>query len=82
MGLGTKRNLPCACGSGLKYKHCHYLIEGGFPPKGYQPIGQLSEAERKARYGDSTYSDGLAPDHPDAGAGDTGSTVPKRTGGV
>jgi len=27
MGKGTMRNHPCPCGSGKKYKKCHYLEE-------------------------------------------------------
>jgi len=26
------RNKPCHCGSGIKYKFCHYLIELGEEP--------------------------------------------------
>lgn len=82
MGAGIKRNLPCFCASGLKYKHCHYLIESGFSPKGYRPIGKLTAEEQKRRYGDSHHSDGVVADNSDAGIGDTGSTVSQGTGGV
>lgn len=29
---GGDRNRKCYCGSGIKYKYCHYLIERGEKP--------------------------------------------------
>lgn len=30
MGLGNKRNQPCFCGSGKKYKKCHLAQAGSY----------------------------------------------------
>jgi hypothetical protein len=38
------RNDPCPCGSGKKYKHCHWLAEQG----------TMSESERARRFTIST----------------------------
>jgi len=45
MGIGTRRNSLCDCGSGKKYKRCHFLREQEAP----LPVSSILEAERRAR---------------------------------
>jgi preprotein translocase subunit SecA len=49
--VGTKlgRNDPCHCGSGKKYKHCHYRIDHGGDGAGTQPAERPAGAKAKAR---------------------------------
>ena len=36
----VKRNMPCPCGSGLKYKKCCGKAEGAFPAVAVQELKQ------------------------------------------
>ncbi len=40
---GRDRNLPCFCGSGRKYKHCHYYKEWLDRVDPIEPIGHREE---------------------------------------
>lgn len=39
--MNTSRNDPCSCGSGMKYKHCHYLIDRASESKRVQVTQEI-----------------------------------------
>jgi len=45
---GHKRNLPCYCGSGKKYKVCHYAIDANANEVEKEAIRKQQEEEKKS----------------------------------
>lgn len=45
---GHKRNMPCYCGSGKKYKVCHYRIDSDANIVEKEEIKKIQEEEAKS----------------------------------
>lgn len=74
MKLG--RNEPCHCGSGRKYKHCHYEADRAAEAAALKEAAAAAEAEAKAEAEAAEDVEGAHDDHSTARAESTGRPKP------